>query len=343
MKSIKLYLFALIFSFPIFINAQVIDSIPKESTSGFKDYYPINVKPSVSYLSSMNNKESILFDAKPIVYYSFFNNMRKVMQYSTHKPSFASYVTFQPHIRMYDETSQPVKTPSYRVLVGWQHLIKTKNDNFIAYAVESGHYSNGQSGCAFHEEHDDESTNCNLMYDIITPETDLSNILNRKNGNFSTNTTKVSVNYRFNNINSNDKPYQVFSITGSWELYHYRMFGFIDKGGYSKSDIKIYGRNRFGLEGEYIHTYKGKFRYSIGQKFELIQGAHKSVEPLRSETTGTIYPFAKDIGFFVSYFYGHDNYNYRFVDSGSQINIGVTWDWFTPFQIKRAQKIRNSK
>jgi hypothetical protein len=113
------------------------------------------------------------------------------------------------------------------------------------------------------------------------------------------------------------------------------MFGLVDFGGYTDFDIEIYGKNRFGLEYEFIHTptEKIKFRYSLGQKFELIQGAHNHVNPLRSESSIIAYPWDRDIGFFVSYIYGHDNYNYRFVDSGHQINFGVTWDWFTPFEI----------
>jgi len=109
--------------------------------NGFTDYYPIATKPTFSYQSNMNAKESILFDAKPIVYYSIYNNMRKNMQESNDVRSNAIYITFQPHIRMYAENSKPIKTPSYRILLGWQQLYKTKNNNFFAWAIETGHYS----------------------------------------------------------------------------------------------------------------------------------------------------------------------------------------------------------
>ena len=112
-------------------------------------------------------------------------------------------------------------------------------------------------------------------------------------------------------------------------------------GGYSDFDIKLYGKNRFNLGYEFIHVWKPKLRYAIEQKFELIQGAHPSVEPLRSETTLTLYPLNRNIGIFASYIYGHDNYNLRFVDSGNQFSVGISWDWFTPFHIKRANTIRD--
>ncbi|MFT4849669.1 MAG: hypothetical protein ACI83B_002213 [Sediminicola sp.] len=313
------------------------DSIKlKNSQAVFKDYYPISIKPALGYISSMNDYEEILFDAKPIVYYSIYNNMQEIIHNGENKKlSMAYYLNFQPHIRMYNDNSKPVKTPSYKLLLGGQFLYKTNNNNFFALAIESGHYSNGQSGCAFDSDLNDETDACDDVYKGITSQTDLSAILNRNSGNFSTNLTKLSLNYRFNNLNDDNKPVKIHSFTTFWELYHNNMFGLVDLGGYSDFDIEIYGRNRFGLGYEFIHTptQNINFRYSLGQQFEIIQGAHNYVTPLRSESIIILYPWDRDIGFFVSYIYGHDNYNYRFVDSGHQINFGVTWDWFTPFEI----------
>ncbi|OUS22811.1 hypothetical protein A9Q93_00050, partial [Nonlabens dokdonensis] len=210
------------------LNAQSKnDSIKlKKSNSVFKDYYPISVKPTIGYITSMNDYETILFDAKPIVYYSFYNNMQKVMQDSIDKRiSMAYYLNFQPHIRMYTDNSKPVKTPSYKILLGGQLLYKTDTNNFFALAIESGHYSNGQSGCAFDSDLNDETDECNDVYGLITQQTDLSAILNRTSGNFSTNFTKLSLNYRFNNLNGDSKPVKIHSFTTSWELYHSNMLG----------------------------------------------------------------------------------------------------------------------
>ncbi len=314
----------------------------KAGNSGFKEYYPIHVKPSLSYLSNISEYEDILFDAKPTVYYSFYNNMRYVMQNSIHKPSYAVYALFQPHIRMFSENSLPVKTPSYRFLLGLQGLVKTNTNNFFAWAIESGHYSNGQSGCTFSSEFTDESPECDVVHNSINDQSNLSALLNRNTGNFSTNLTKVSFNFRLNNLNKTNKPYKVHSFSASWELYHKNMFGLFDKGGYTDFDISIYGRNRFAFEYEFIHTYNQGIRYSLGVKTEIIQGAHPFVAPFRGELILTCYPFNKDVGFFAAYITGHDNYNYRFIDSGNQLNIGLTWDWFTPFEVKRAEQIRKT-
>lgn len=341
-KDILLFLLAICMQLSAISQNTNSSTDPDANTSAFKEYYPIHIKPSLSYLSNTNSYEDILFDAKPTVYYSFYNNMRANMQNSKNKTSHAAYILFQPHIRMYSENSLPVKTPSYRVLLGWQGLIKTKRNDFFAWAIESGHYSNGQSGCAFGPGLIDESPACEAIHQTITNQSDLSALLNRANGNFSTNITKLSVNYRINNFKKTGTPYKAHSFSASWERYHINMFGLFKKGGYTEFDITIYGKNRYGFEYEYMHTFANTTRFTFGFKTELIQGAHNFVEPFRNELMFTWYPLNRDIGLFASYISGHDNYNYRFVDSGNQVNIGLTWDWFTPFEIKRAEKIKKS-
>ena len=72
------------------------------------------------------------------------------------------------------------------------------------------------------------------------------------------------------------------------------------------------------------------------QKLELIIGAHESVNLIRSETKVMYYPFinSKILGFHASFIDGHDNYNYRFLESGNQIAGGIIIDLFPPFAMK---------
>ena len=324
MRKLVLF-FIIVFGINCVIVAQ-----KKDSTSGFKEYYPIHIKPSIGYLSSMNDFEDILFDAKPVVYYSFWNNMRARIKNSGYRPGNAIYILFQPQIRMYTEESLPVKTPSYRAALGWQILKKRLNDDFYSIALETGHYSNGQSGCAFASGIIDETEDCENVHQTINSHSNLSELLNRANGNFSTNWTKLSANYRFNIFRDNGRPRRAYSISASWERFHNNMLYLIDIGGYSDFDISIYGKNRFNLGFEFIHTYGEKFRYSAELKAEYIDKPHKFVEPIRVEASFILYPFDLGFGIYATYIYGHDNYNYRFVDSGNQIGIGLIWDWFAP-------------
>ena len=52
------------------------------------------------------------------------------------------------------------------------------------------------------------------------------------------------------------------------------------------------------------------------------------------------YPIGKfkEFGVMASYIYGHDNYNFRFVDGGSQFAFGLTWSSFPSFQIQPKER-----
>ena len=315
----------------------------QKSFNDYVTFYPIGEDPNIRYMTSYTSQEKILFEANPIVRYSFYNNFVKELMNEKNIHSQAWYINFKPQLRMYNDNSKPVRMPSYRIFLGTQHLFRLKetkeqNQKFIGFSLESGHYSNGQDGSAFSEEYADDSPESESIYNSITDQTDLSQLLNRKNGNFSTNLTELILNYRFYDIDDEYKPSQMHSVNLGYTLYHNRFLGIADFGGYTQNDIKIYGRNRFLGGYEYMRVLKKNknTRYTIKQNIEFIQKPHASVDPFRTETIFTYYPFpkSKTFGFMTSYIYGHDNYNFRFVDSGHQVSFGLTWSQFPPVQVK---------
>ncbi|QLE03163.1 hypothetical protein HX109_14070 [Galbibacter sp. BG1] len=308
-----------------------------QRTSVFKEYYPIAERPIIETGINNNPYENTLFNAKPIVYYSIYNDIREALSTDTITPGNAVYLTFQPQIRMFNENSKPIKTPSYKVLFGWQSIVKTEANNFITLAIESGHYSNGQSKSAFSEEFDDGSEESKEIYESITDDTNLSEILNRNSGNFSTNLSRLSANYRINRINANNKPYKIHSFTFTYQLYHNRLLGIFNVGGYNPEDIDIYGRHQIEFRYEYSGYIKS-MRFVVGQDLFLHFGIHPSTDPYRVQTRFMVFPWDTDLGFYTQFSSGFDDYNYRFVDSYETISVGVTWDWFTPFVIKPTRK-----
>lgn len=326
----------------IFCFCSFFNSFTQQSFNDYANFHPLGDDPNVRLLSSLVKQETILFEANPILKLSFYNNFMKGLM-NEDKHTKAWYLSFKPQIRMYTDESLPVKTPSYRIFFGTQHLyaLTAKDDmsaKFLGYMVESGHYSNGQSGCAFSDEFKDGTSECNDVYKTITSSTDLSKILNRRSGNFSTNLTKIIVSLKNYKLNDDLLPKESQSINVGYTLYHDRFLGVGDFGGFTDNDIKIYGRYRFLGEYEFMRTFKknSQKRYILKQKIEYISNPHNSVNPLRMETVFKIYPFAKSksIGIIASYIYGHDNYNFRFVDSGHQVALGITWDKFPPFTLK---------
>lgn len=317
-------------------------AIGQKSFNNYAQFYPISDHPNVRLMTSHTKQETILFEANPIVRYSVYNNFLKGLmdQFQTHTQAW--YLSFRPQVRMYTNNSHPVKTPSYKVLLGTQHLFRIASPiettcRFWGISAESGHYSNGQDRSAFSELYADGSKQSDSIYNLIKPETNLAEILNRQSGNFSTNLTEVILNYRTYKLDDDNMPKQLHCVNLGYVLYHNRFLGIANFGGYTPNDINIYGHHRLLLEYEFMKVLEqcNNTRFSIKQNFELIQKPHKSVNKLRSESTFTFYPFAKSkaIGFFASYIYGHDNYNYRFVDSGHQATLGITWSQFPPLAL----------
>ncbi|MCF8277356.1 MAG: hypothetical protein K9J17_11545 [Flavobacteriales bacterium] len=330
------------------IMCQVAFSQSKDQYSWYENFmqvYPIGEDLNLRYMSSNTKYETILFDGNPTMKIGLYNNFIKRLMDKSKLHSMAQYVSLSPQLRMYAEKSQPVKMPSYRILLGTQHLFRLKVPaadiaRFVGFSLESGHYSNGQSGCAFSTSINDATPACDSVYALINDQTDLSAMLNRKNGNFSTNLTEFIVNYRTCKLDSEFRAIRVHSISVGYMLYHNRMFGIIDLGGFSDNDIKIFGRHRLSGMYEFVKAFSvGKKqwyqRIRLKQQFEVIIGAHPHVNPLRMETSATYYPIqgAKSLGFAVSYIYGHDNYNYRFVDAGHQATVGISWDFFPPVKL----------
>lgn len=299
----------------------------------FKDYYPISVRPDASIGLGNNKYEQILLEASPVVYYGFYNDLREALNRDTITSGDAIYLSVQPQFRIYNEDSKPVKTPSYKFLIGWQRIIKTDQNNFLTAAIESGHYSNGQSRSAFNAQFEDNSPESTALYEEFTDDTDLAALLNRSSGNFSTNLTRLSFNYRVNTFNELNVPQKIHSITATYQLYHNKFMGFVDFGGYNPEDIDIYGRHQVELGYEFTSQLKS-MRYTLSQQFNYMIGSHPSSVPYRSVTRAILYPLENDLGFFARFSFGRDNYNYRFLDNFPRLSFGITWDWFTPFVIK---------
>ncbi len=310
------------------------------SFNNYTQFYPIGDDPNIRIMSSYTTQETTVFEANPIIRYSFYNNFQKGLLDNENVHTQAWYVSFRPQLRMFTDTSLPVRTPSYRGLIGTQHLFRLKTQNvlnqkFWGFSFESGHYSNGQDGSAFSELFADGSPQSDSLYNLINSSTILSEILNRRSGNFSTNLTEIIVNFRSYKLDDDYIPKQQHSFNVGYTLYHNLFLGIGNFGGFSSNDIKLYGRHRFLLGYEFMKVLEklNYIRFSLKQNFVFIQKPHESVNPLRSESIITVYPFKKSnaLGFFFSYIYGHDNYNFRFVDSGNQVTFGVTWSQFPPF------------
>ncbi len=346
----------------VFVVIALSVSAANAQIERFRQWYPIGEDADLHYKTSYIKSETVFFEANPIVRYSIYNDMIDVIgskfDDNHKKHGQAYYIAFKPQFRMYTDTSRPVRTPTYKVQAGIQHLFKMEQNNFLSIALESGHFSNGQSGSSFSNLYADGSRQGDSMYTLINSHTNLSDMLNRQSGNFSTNITELNFNYRSNHLSTKDTwrnmPDWIHSATLGFVLYHNNLLGLIDIGGFTKNDIEIYGRMRYQLGYELTHVFYHKpvkkkrpddpdrenVRITFSERIEIIQGAHPFVNPFRSETRINVAPgghLSKDLVLFAGLVVGHDNYNYRFVDSGTQFIAGIAWSCSPPPNIGRKE------
>ena len=314
------------------------------------DFYLVGEEASVNLNFSDNplGDKGILFEARPIVRYKFYNNIKARLINDSSKVASTSYLIFSPHIRMYNENSEPIKMPSYQVAAGYQHTWifnpqKKASKRLLTGALESGHYSNGQSGCAFASSQVDGSQPCNNLYNIINDNsnTQLSNLVNRTNGHFQTNFTSFYVNIRELSKSGSKVFSKSNSLTLTYTLYHRNMLFLLNYGGYSDNDIQIYGKHRIGFSYEFSSKVRRKYFYVLKQHINYIVGDHSSVNSLRSETSFSLFfsKKARNFGIKTAYIFGHDDYNLRFVDDVNQITLGVVFSPFGLFSFNNYQKL----
>jgi hypothetical protein len=240
-----------------------------DENNKYRPVYPIGEAGYICYKTNYNSREKIVFEANPIVRFSFYNNISRNLINGERQAS-AFYIAFKPQLRMYDDNSLPVKMPSYRAQLGLQKIWRGNDSNLWGLGLESGHYSNGQSQSAFSELYDDDSPQSKAIYQTITDQSDLSAMLNRKNGNFSTNITEFNGIYKYFTKDDFDVPEQEHTVKAGIMLYHDRFWGLFGFGGYSNEDIVLYGKWRLSLGYEYMHKLRSGYRYSIALNSEYI-------------------------------------------------------------------------
>ena len=284
-------------------------------SQGEKPVYPIGENISIGYKTSMVPEiENIIFEFNPNVRLPVFNQIKRdllrvkeVDRRSKLAYGFTNlaslYVHFRPKFRMYQDSSRPVKTPNFQGGFGYQKMFRLKSSDdehsFLAFAFETGHYSNGQPNCAFDEDARDESAACAIAYHQINDDTNLSEILNRGSGNFSTNYTEITIKYLFYpKTNNSQRPISGFDVEFGNVFYHNKLLYLFEIGGYSPNDIQIYGKNRAFINLSYFKSTKDSAwlrccakidRWKLRLQNNYIVNPHPSVNPLRVVIKGSLF------------------------------------------------------
>jgi hypothetical protein len=237
----------------------------------------------ITFPTDIGNIEPLWFEGNVIPNF----NLRK-----SHNSRLMGVLTPQIIIRMYQEESFPVRTPSYMPQITvYYRLTDFEKERSLNLYGRIAHHSNGQDGNFFLED----------------------SKLNLKAGSFATNFLELglittNVNVRFN-------AYQFFKT--SFEVHPE---GFIQE-----ELLGIYSRYRwhntlsiFKLVPDYTQSNSNKPTISLKGETTWMFGNYNnlnviSAKRLNLSLTFYYHPkFLEDIGFFVQYYHGSDYYNMYF-------------------------------
>lgn len=211
-------------------------------------------------------------------------------------------LTPQIIIRMYQEASFPVQTPSYlpQITVYYKFRDKRSSPDLSIYS-RIAHHSNGQDG------------------DFYT----LNGDLNYKSGNFSTNFIELGL--ISTRVNPVFKAYQFFKTSLEWHPDASMLEEL--NGIYSQyrwhtalSIFKLSQKYGNGSQKKPAISVKGELTWMLGEYSQLNP---YSAERLNLSLTFSYHPaFLEDLGLFLQFYHGSDYYNIYFGHRLDVLRIG---------------------
>jgi hypothetical protein len=218
-------------------------------------------------------------------------------------------LTPQVILRMYQEESAPVRTPSYIPQVTVYYKIKSKTDaNSLSIFGKFAHHSNGQEGEYLLENGD----------------------VNLKTGDFSTNffeagIIKTNYNKKFNAVQFFGTSFEIHpegltntSMIGSYGLYRWNSIFSI---------FKLPVSNVSNTKKRASISLKGQSTWMFGNLYDW---DWYSLNRLNLSFTFYYHPkFLEEIGLFVNVYHGMDYYNIYFNHQISVIRFGLMTEILT--------------
>ena len=240
-------------------------------------------------------------------------------------------------LRMFDETSSPVRTPSY-MPKGTLQVVRMRNlssadedaeaelykgpvEMWLIDVIPFGHHSNGQNGCLFTEQSRNAEDEC-VSAAGTTPVT-----INKIDGSFSTNYVDAALFYGRMHLTSRaDAP--EYATAWEWRIgggIQLNPSGFL--GGGIDDELKdIYGQTRFFLEGMAARRDFWRCGRAEGQlQLQYIQDTPASLPAVKTMVEGSCLPKRwGGTGLFVKFYRGQDYYNLGFAESITRLQFGFT-------------------
>ena len=324
----------------------------------------VSLKPDGSYLFN-HTDGGLVFEAQIAPDVRIVDNFGSALERVLGKDrprvfAYSVYGTFLTRLRMFDEASNPVRSPSYMpkgtVQLAWLRNLSGENfaDNeaefkrgpiemWLINAIPFGHHSNGQNGCLFKNQTRQDGE-CVPEPPAAPAATDI----NTDNGSFSTTYMRIGLVYRRLHPDGDDDvetravTRREWGLGGSVEM---NPSGYVG-GSISDSLRPLYGPTRYRLNADLTvgnmrllpkfwkrlepgETEKPRTlhcgRAWVDGSFTLIQGGAESVNNVVTAEAACLPARWGGAGLFVRYYYGQDYYNAAFLENLNRVQFGVTF------------------
>ncbi|MCK0189624.1 hypothetical protein [Arenibacter sp. F20364] len=248
----------------------------------------------ITFPTDIGNMEPLMFEAN--VNPSFVVRKRKDSR-------LMAVLTAQITIRMYNEESYPVKTPSYIPQISAYYLVGAKNSaDRSTIFVKMGHHSNGQDGSFYNDDGN----------------------INLQTGNFATNFFEMG--WLKTDYSSNLRAEKIFKTSlevhpRSWMLQelHGQYSGLRWHNAFLAYKLPLKMGPRGSIKANF--SLKAETMWSLDKLYDWDTF---NIKRLNASVTFYYHPkFLEDIGFFVRYYHGMDYYNIYFQHRLDVVRFGI--------------------
>ena len=303
------------------LAAQDVDSYPQSPTLFLEKSYLFPASPL---------HRSLLFEGEAAGHFFIWNNLDWAWaRDGGWKVTVPVSMVFS--VRMSDTTSEPVRTPSYKIgvkpqfIYGWPEGKDPSRFAVMAWSGGFTHYSNGQQGCMYLGFR---RASPNAACVVFNPALAVERRANTIDGDFSTSFLSAAFHFTWGRHNGIRGPIRYQHITGIEFQAH--PLG-LKPGGTNAEQAIEYGQHVLNGTYEFERRFRllkktqGLFRVGArgGHRF-----AYKDGEDWSYVTIESSYAFdrLRKFGVVGRWHLGSDYYNINFQDTRPLFAIGVMWD-----------------
>ncbi|SRR6266487_3585572 len=313
------------------------------------------VDPDGTYVFNHVPSSNLIFEAQiapRIVIRDSLGDATRRLLAAVKRPVWGWQLSATPMVRLrvFNEESSPVRTPSYMPKATVQ-IARFKNlstadasdeDEFSKGPVEMwlvdvipfGHYSNGQKGCLFTSQSRDAAGVC---VESARPQ---ARAINTTDGSFSTNYVEAMMRYGRMHLDAERAPETEYATRWEWRAgagvqFNPRgyLFGAIDD-----ELAEVYGTTRVIVEAAVARRDGWRCgRAEAGIRLQYLHDAPVGLPSLTTKAEAECLPRRwGGTGLFLRFYRGQDYYNLGFAEAISRLQVGFTLqqDTFLSFRIR---------